>query len=82
MPDEYLDAQKANLAQAVPDPVLPGYGEYAQALEIELCNALTGQKSVQDALDDAAEAWDEITDAFGRAEQQEVWQNFLASIAG
>ena len=79
---DYLDAQKANLAQAVPDPVLPGYGEYAQALEIEISNALTGQKSTQDALDDAAEAWDEITDAFGREEQLEVWQNFLASIAG
>jgi len=80
--DEYLDAQKANLAQAVPDPVLPGYGEYAQALEIELSNALTGQKSPQEALDDAAEAWDEITDSYGREEQLQVWQNFLASIAG
>ena len=80
--DEYLDAQKANLAQAVPDPVLPGYGEYAQALEIELGNALTGQKSPQEALDDAAEAWDEITDSYGREEQLQVWQNFLASIAG
>ena len=79
---EYLDAQKANLAQAVPDPLLPGYGEYAQALEIEISNALTGQKSVQDALDDAAEAWDDITDEFGREAQLEVWQNFLASIAG
>ena len=28
---EYLDAQKANLAQAVPDPVLPGYSEYASS---------------------------------------------------
>jgi multiple sugar transport system substrate-binding protein len=80
--DEYLDAQKANLAQAVPDPVLPGYGEYAQALEIELGNALTGQKSPQEALDAAAEAWDEITDSYGREEQLQVWQNFLASIAG
>lgn len=79
---EYLDAQKANLAQAVPDPVLPGYGEYAQALEIELSNALTGQKSPQEALDAAAEAWDEITDSYGREEQLQVWQNFLASIAG
>jgi len=78
----YLDAQKANLAQAVPDPVLPGYGEYAQALEIEISNALTGQKSPQEALDDAAAAWDEITDAFGREAQLAVWQNFLAAISG
>ena len=80
---EYLDAQKANLAQAVPDPVMPGYGEYAQALEIELANALTGQKSPQEALDDAAEAWDGITDSYGREEQLQVGRtSWLRSPAG
>lgn len=77
--DAYLDAQKANLEQAVPDPILPGYAEYTQALELEISNALTSGKSAQDALDDAAAAWDEITDAFGRDAQLAVWQNFLAT---
>ena len=53
----YLDAQKANLAQAVPDPVLPGYGEYAQALEIEDLQRPDRPEVAPDALDDAAEAW-------------------------
>jgi multiple sugar transport system substrate-binding protein len=80
--DQYLDAQLANLAQAVPDPVLPGYTEYSQALEIELSNALTGGKSAKDALDAAAQQWDKITDQFGREQQLEIWQNFLKAYYG
>jgi multiple sugar transport system substrate-binding protein len=80
--DTYLEAQKANLGVAVPDPVLPGYGEYTQALEIEISNVLTGGKSAKDALDTAAKKWDEITDAFGRENQLLVWQNFLATYNG
>jgi multiple sugar transport system substrate-binding protein len=80
--EDYVAAQKANLAIAVPDPVLPGYGEYTQALEIEISNVMTGSKSAKDALDAAAKKWDEITDAFGRDNQQQVWQAFLTAYNG
>jgi multiple sugar transport system substrate-binding protein len=75
----YLDAQKANLAQAVPDPILPGYTEYTQALEIEISEFMTGGKSAQEALDSAAEQWEQITEGFGRESQQAVWQAFVTA---
>lgn len=80
--EDYVAAQKANLAVAVPDPVLPGYGEYTQALEIEISNVMTGSKSSKDALDAAAKKWDKITDGFGQDSQRQVWQNFLAAYNG
>jgi len=73
----YLRAQMANLEQAVPDPILPGYAEYTQALEIEISTYMTSDGSAQDALDTAAEKWDEVTDGFGRDQQLEVWTSFL-----
>ena len=75
----YLEAQKANLAQAVPDPILPGYTEYTQALEIEISEFLTGSKEAKDALDSAAEQWEQITDGFGREQQLAIWQAFQAA---
>jgi multiple sugar transport system substrate-binding protein len=77
--DEYLKAQLANLEQAVPDPILPGYAEYTQALEIEISNFMSGKGSAQDALNSAASKWDEITEGFGRDQQAEIWKNFLES---
>jgi len=61
----------------VPDPIMPGYTEYTQALEIEISTFMTSDKSAQQALDDAASAWNDVTDGFGRDQQQQIWQNFL-----
>lgn len=78
----YLDAQEANLKQAVPDPIIPGYTEYTQALEIEISNFMTGKKSAKQALDAAAKQWDKITDSFGREQQKAIYQNFLSAYSG
>jgi multiple sugar transport system substrate-binding protein len=75
--DDYFAAQQANMEQAVPDPIIPGYTEYTQALEIEISAFMTGKKSAQAALDAAAEKWNQITDDFGREEQKTIWSNFL-----
>ncbi len=80
--EDYVATQKANLAIAVPDPVLPGYGEYTQALEIEISNVLTGSKSSKDALDAAADKWNEITDGFGKEDQLAIWQAFMTAYTG
>jgi len=75
--DKYVAAQKANLAQAVPDPIMPGYTEYTQALEIEISEFMTGKKSAKAALDSAAKKWNEITDGFDRDKQRAIWLAFL-----
>jgi multiple sugar transport system substrate-binding protein len=75
--EEYLQAQRDNLAQAVPDPIIPGYSEYTQALEIQISDFMTGNKSAQEALDTAAEEWNRITDSFDREQQQQIYESFL-----
>jgi multiple sugar transport system substrate-binding protein len=80
--DKYLNAQKANLAQAVPDPIMPGYTEYTQALEIEISEFMTGKKSATAALDAAAKKWESITNGFDRNKQREIWLNFLKAYKG
>ena len=79
---EYLDAQKANIAQGFPEPILPGYEEYMQALEIEISRYMTDQvTSAQEALDNVAAEWDKITDKHGREQQQELY-NFFWLVRG
>jgi len=73
----YNKAHELNLAHAVPDPILPGYTKYTDALEIEISNFMTGGKSAQSALDDAAKEWDKITDSYSRDKQLAVYKNFL-----
>ncbi len=69
--EEYLSAQKASIdAENVAlDMRLPGYFSYTEVLEIELSKALAGEVSPQEALDNVAEAWDGLTDEFGRDTQ-------------
>ena len=52
-----------------PAGLLNGGPEYEQALDNELQAALTGQKTAEEALNDAAAAWNEITDRLGREDQ-------------
>ncbi len=80
---EYLDAQKANIAQGFPEPILPGYDEYMQAIEIEISRYMTGElDSAKEALDNAAAQWDKTTDKQGRDEQEQLYKAFLASYFG
>lgn len=48
---------------------IPGYNQYEEALELAVSEALTEQKTAQQALDDVAAAWNEITDRLGREQQ-------------
>jgi len=48
---------------------IPGYNQYEDALEVSVSEALAGQKSAQQALDEAAAAWNAITDQLGREQQ-------------
>lgn len=55
-----------------PAGLLNGGPEYEQALDNELQAALTGQKTAEQAMADAATAWNEITDRLGREGQVEA----------
>lgn len=56
---------------------LPGYIQYQDALELAVSKAVAGQATPQEALDEAAAAWDEITDRLGRDAQRDLYRASL-----
>lgn len=53
---------------------IPGYAQYQDALELAVSKALAKQATPQEALDEAAKTWNEITDRIGRDKQQELYR--------
>lgn len=64
-----------NMRDMAPDIILKGSSQYTDALARNLSSAFAGQKSVEQALNETAQAWDRITDQQGRDAQIEAWQN-------
>jgi multiple sugar transport system substrate-binding protein len=75
--EDYLEAILAtiNHPNAVLDLRIRGSAEYLQALDAEISRALVGELAPQQALDNVARSWDEITDRYGRASQLEQYRN-------
>jgi len=61
----YLAGLRQNLENGFPELTLPGTVEYLDTLGVELTNAIVGAKEPQQALDDAASAWRDITNRLG-----------------
>ena len=81
--DLFVAAMKDNLAQAWPDLIIPGSAEYSQILEIKLQDYLSGNiDSAQEALDQAAEEWDKVTEKLGKDRQKEYYQAFSNAFFG
>lgn len=76
---DYLDAvlSTINHPNATLDLRIPGAAEYFQSLDFEVARALSGEITPQQALDNTAAAWNEITDRYGRDGQL---QQYLASL--
>jgi multiple sugar transport system substrate-binding protein len=53
---------------------ITGTQEYYDALDSNLSAAMSGSKTPQQALDDTAVAWDQITDRLGRDQQLKNYQ--------
>jgi multiple sugar transport system substrate-binding protein len=69
--EDYLDAiiNTINHPNAVLDIRITGSAEYLQTLDVEIARAVEGEITPQEALDNVAAAWDEITDRLGRESQ-------------
>ena len=52
-----------------------GSAEYLNVLDVEISRALADEISSQEALDNIAAGWDEITDRLGREEQLEQYRS-------
>ncbi len=74
---EYLVADHLNLLIGFPDLQILGTPEYYDALDSEISNAIIGKTSPEDALHNAADKWNQITDKHGRKKQ---WSYYDPSI--
>lgn len=75
---EFLKAHEVSMRHSIPDLYLKGQVEYFDELRLNVTAANVGEKSAKQALDDAASAWDAITDRMGRRSQRVQWR-FLKS---
>ncbi|MDQ3525669.1 MAG: extracellular solute-binding protein [Chloroflexota bacterium] len=75
----YLDSISGsyNHPNRIVDLRIPGQGEYWIAAEDEWTRAVSGELEPQEALDNAAAAWDEITDRYGRETQRQLYTDSL-----
>jgi len=70
--EDYLAAAKETLdhPNAVTDFALPGWVQYRDALELAISKAMSEETTAQAALDEAAAAFDEISDRMGGKKAQ------------
>jgi multiple sugar transport system substrate-binding protein len=77
---DYLDAIKESFRHTVPDPQIPGSIEYRRRLAEFITKALNKTLSPQEALDQAAEEWDKITQRRNKKRQLEFWTQQLEAM--
>ena len=78
---EFLDAGKAVISNGFPEMLMPGTGEYMDALQAELHAFVNGTGTAETALQRAADRWQAITDRYGRADQIEHWASVREAYA-
>ncbi len=76
---EYLNAVNETLAHpnVRTDLRIPGTARYYDALDAEISQAFVGEKSAQDALNEVAKRWEEITNELGREKQLKYYRSSM-----
>ena len=70
-------AERLQTRQVVPSLVLPGADQYQRALDNHVTRCLAGERSAAEALADAANDWEAITERLGRPQQTVAWKKTL-----
>ncbi len=79
---EFYEAHRSNAMIGHPEIKLLGAMEYWDKLDYELVEAITGSKSVEQALSDAAAAWEDITKDYGKDKQMKLYDPELYELGG
>ena len=76
---EYLDAyyENFNAPTMLPYLRITGTQEYYDILDSNLSAAMSGAKTPQQALDDTAAGWEQVTDRLGRDKQLKAYQEAI-----
>jgi multiple sugar transport system substrate-binding protein len=71
----YLNAYYANLVLPAQEIYLriPGAAEYWHELDVRVSSVLAGEAQPKAALDDISNAWEQITDRYGRETQKRLY---------
>ncbi|GAI07534.1 unnamed protein product [marine sediment metagenome] len=77
--DEWLEVQEWQVENCFPPISIKGGAEYETVLGEAVTAVLNNVMEPQEALDEVARKWEEITERYGREEQIESW-NSLKSI--
>ncbi|MCA9863634.1 MAG: extracellular solute-binding protein [Thermomicrobiales bacterium] len=70
---DFVTTIEDSITVGFPDLQVPNAFEYYTSLNNQLREAVTGGKSVEDAMNQVAAEWNEITDRMGREAQAEAW---------
>jgi multiple sugar transport system substrate-binding protein len=77
----YLATVKKVLTVGFPEIFIPGAAQYADALDLAVNKAISGQTNPKSALDQAAKAWNDITGKLDRKRQTQLWRAALKTYA-
>jgi ABC-type glycerol-3-phosphate transport system substrate-binding protein len=69
--------QRLQTRQAVTGLVIPGASRYYDALDQEVTACLSGERSAKQALQNARDRWESITESVGRREQTNAWRRAM-----
>ncbi|MGI8486208.1 MAG: extracellular solute-binding protein [Thermomicrobiales bacterium] len=77
---QYLDSISESYSHPnrIVDLRIPGQGEYWIAAEDEWTRAISGEITAQEALDNAAAKWEQITDKYDREKQKALYKASIA----
>lgn len=77
----YLAGYYGNLALPEQEEYLriPGAAEYWHELDVRVSAVLAGQTTPKAALDDTYQAWEKITDRYGRDKQKKLYQESFSA---
>ena len=81
--DDWLEAIGASIdhPNVIPDLRIPGWGEYRDPLELALSLVASGESTAQEALDECAATWDEVTERVGgREKQMQFYKDIAESV--
>jgi multiple sugar transport system substrate-binding protein len=70
---DYAAALRTTAETGFPDLQVPGTYEYWNSLDREISEAIAGNKTAEEALDEAAKEWNKITKRLGFAKQKKAW---------
>lgn len=71
--EDFINVQLQTVQTGMPDLQIPGSNQYLNALDEQISAAIAGNITAQEAMDNAAARWVELTDSLGRESQNAAW---------